>query len=78
MQEGALNLGGGGGGGGGGGVHAPSLFCMHLGSFEPPVGSVAPQAVASSDHRLCSIHSFVLMEHCSFLIGLLCSYPSVA
>ena len=61
-----------------GGVYGPSLFCMHLGSFEPPIGSTAPQVEAPSDYRVCSIHSFVLMEHCSFLISLLCSYPSVA
>ena len=69
MLEGALTL---------GGVHGPSLFCMHLGSFEPPVGSVAPLVEAPSIHLVCSIHSSVLVEHCSFLIGLLCSYPSVA
>ena len=69
---------GGGGGGGGGGVHGPSLFCMHLGSFKPPAGSAAPQLEAPSDHRVYSIHNSVLVEHCSFLIGLLCSYLSVA
>ena len=61
-----------------GGVYGPSLFCMHLGSFEPLVGSAAPQVEASSDYCVCSIHSSVLVEHYSFLIGLLCSYPSVA
>ena len=70
MQEGALTL--------GGCVYGLLLFCMHLGSFEPPVSSAAPQVEAPSDYRACSIHSSILMEHCSFLIGLLCSYPSVA
>ena len=69
MQEGALTL---------GGVHGPSLFCMHLGSFEPPVGSTAPQVEAPSDHLVCSIHISILVEHYSFLIGLMCSYASVA
>ena len=31
-----------------GGVYGPSLSCMHLGSFEPPVGSTAPQVEGSS------------------------------
>ena len=61
-----------------GGVYGPSSFCMHLGSFEPPVGSAAPQVEAQSDYRVCSIYSSALVEHCSFLIGLLCSYPNVA
>ena len=69
MQEGELTL---------GGVYGPSLFCMHLGSFEPLIGSVAPQVEAPSDYRVCLIHSSALMKHCSFLIDLLCSYPSVA
>ena len=54
------------------------LFCMHLGFFEPPDGFTAPQVEAPSDYRVCSIQSFALVEHCSFLIGLPCSYPSVA
>ena len=49
-----------------GGVHGPSLFCMHLGSFQPPVGFAAPQVEAPSNHLVCSIHSSVLMEHYSF------------
>ena len=60
------------------GVHGPSLFCMHLGSFEPPVSFVASQVEAPSDYRVCSIHSSTLVERYSFLIGLLCSYPRVA
>ena len=60
-----------------GGVYGPSLFCMHLGSFEPPVGSAAPQVEAPSDYHVRSIHISVLVEHYSFLI-VLCSYPSVA
>ena len=60
------------------GAYGPSLFYMNLGSFEPPVGSAVPQVESPSDHRVCSIHSSVLAEHCSFLISLLCSYPCVA
>ena len=30
------------------GVCGPPLFCMHLGSFEPPVGSVIPQVEGPS------------------------------
>ena len=30
------------------GVYGPSLSCMHLGSFEPTVGSSAPQVEGPS------------------------------
>ena len=60
------------------GVYGPSLSCMNLGSFEPLIGSVAPQVETPSGHLVCSIHSSVLVVHCSFLIGLLCSYPNGA
>ena len=30
------------------GVYGPSLFCMHSGSFEPPVGSTVPQVKGPS------------------------------
>ena len=59
-------------------VYDPSLINMHWDFCEPPVGFAAPQVEAPSGHRVCSIHSSVLVEHCSFLIDLPCSYLSVA
>ena len=45
---------------------------------EPPGGFVVPQVEAPSDHCVCSLHSPVRVEHCFFLICLLCSYPNGA
>ena len=59
-------------------VYDPLLVYMHWDFCEPPVGFAAPQVEASSDHLVCSLHSSVLVEHCSFLICLMCSYSSGA
>ena len=59
-------------------VYDLSLIYMRWDFCEPPVGFAVPQVEAPSDHCVCSLHSSVLMEHCSFLICLLCSYPSGA
>ena len=59
-------------------VYYPLFIYMHWDFYEPPVGFVVPQVEAPSDHYVCSLHSSVLMEHCSFIIYLLCSYPSGA
>ena len=59
-------------------VYDPSLIYMHWDFCEPSVDFTAPQVEAPSDHCVCSLHSFVLVEHCSFLIYLLCSYLSGA
>ena len=60
------------------GVYDPSLIYIHWDFFEPPSGFVVPQVEAPFDHCVCSLHSPVLVEHYSFLICLLCSYPNGA
>ena len=45
------------------GVYCPSLFCMHLGSFEPPVGSTVPQVGDPSGQCSSSLRNHVQMEH---------------
>ena len=60
------------------GVYGPSWSYMHWDSFVSPVGSAAPQVEAPSVDCSSSLHSSVLVEHFSFLICLLCSYPSGA
>ena len=59
-------------------VYDPSLIYMHWDFCEPPVGFAVPQVEPLSNHYVCSLHSSVLVEHCSFLICLLCSYPNGA
>ena len=45
------------------GVYGPSLFCMHLGSFEPPVGSVVHRVEDPSGQCSGSLHNPVQVEH---------------
>ena len=45
------------------GVYGPSLFCMHLGSFEPPVGSAVPPVGDPSGQCSCSLRNPVQVEH---------------
>ena len=59
-------------------VYGPSLIYMHWDFCEPLVGFAVSQVDSQSDQCVCSLHSSVLVEHCSFLICLLCSYPSGA
>ena len=49
-------------------VYDPSLIYIHWDFCEPLGGFVVPQVEAPSDHYVCSLHSPVLVEHCSFLI----------
>ena len=60
------------------GVYDPSLIYIHWDFCEPPGGFVVPQLEAPSDQCVCSLHNLNLVEHCSFLICLLCSYPNGA
>ena len=60
------------------GVYDPSLIYIHWDFCEPHGGFVVPQVEAPSDHCVRSLHSPVLVEHCYFLICLLCSYPNGA
>ena len=60
------------------GVYDPSLIYIYWDFCEPTSGFVVPLVRAPSDHCVCSLHSPVLMEHCSFLIYLLCFYPNGA
>ena len=52
-------------------------ICIGI-SMNPLVGFAAPLVEAPSDHRVCSLHNSILVEHCSFLICLLCSYHNGA
>ena len=60
------------------GVYDPSLIYIHWDLCEPLSGFVVPQVEAPSSHYVRSLHSPILVEHCSFLIFLLCSYPNGA
>ena len=60
------------------GVYGPSWSYMHWDFCEPPVGFVTPQVETPFDHCVCSLHNSGLVEHCSFLICFLYSYPSGA
>ena len=53
-----------------------SFMCWDF--CEPSGGFAVPQVEAPSDHCVCSLHSPVLVEHCFFLICMLCSYPNGA
>ena len=60
------------------GVYDLSLIYIHWDFCEPPGGFAVPQVEAPCDHCVSSLHSLILVEHCSFLICLLCSYPNGA
>ena len=60
------------------GVYGSSWSYMHWDSSVSLVGFVVPQVEAPSVYYSSSLHNSVLMENCSFLICLLCSYPNGA
>ena len=45
------------------GLYGPSLFYMHLGSFEPHVGSTVPQMEGPSGYCSGSLHNPIQVEH---------------
>ena len=45
------------------GVYGPSLFYMHLGSFEPLIGSAVPQVEGQSGYCSGSLHKPIQVEH---------------
>ena len=47
-------------------VYDPSLIYIHWDLYEPPGGFAVPQVEAPSDHCVFSLHSPLLMGHCSF------------